>query len=92
MKTGKPITKTTKKYQSHGHNILVEAAQDVMSGKSVATIPSQKSMGGSHNVAMAVLTEQSRQFKQKRAAQQAKTQSPFSAMFSARKPISDKQY
>ena len=64
--TGKPLKQASRSYENHGHNILVQAAQETMKQPGVPkvnTIPSQKSMGGSHNVAMAVLTEQSRQFK-----------------------------
>ena len=97
--TGKPLKQASRSYENHGHNILVQAAQETMKQPGVPkvnTIPSQKSMGGSHNVAMAVLTEQSRQFKQKRAAQQAQvnSQSMFSAFLNSAstRQVSDKQY
>lgn len=62
-----------------------------MSGKKAETTPtiaSQKSMGGAHNVAMAVLTEKSNQFKRQQKAQ--KNTSFFSGVSSAH--VSAEQY
>merc|ERR1719242_2395648 len=75
--TGKPLKQASRSYENHGHNILVQAAQETMKQP-------------------AVPTEQSRQFKQKRAAQQAQvnSQSMFSAFLNSAstRQVSDKQY
>lgn len=71
-------TKTveTPKSLTNANSILVSVAKESMSTKKAPMVSSQKSMGGAHNVAMAVLTEQSRQFKSK--FQQARSTSRYS--------------
>lgn len=82
---------------NHGHNVILDMAKNSMNPQATPmvqakSLPSQKSMGGSHNVAMAVLTEQSNKFKKQQQRALKVNQSPFS-MFSASKAnVSDKQY
>jgi hypothetical protein len=82
--------------QPTGHSALLDFAKDAMNGKDntikTPLVSSQASMGGAHNVAMAVLAEQSRDFRNKQQ-QQRKVQSSkswFSA-FKANK-VSSKQF
>jgi hypothetical protein len=56
----KPVVKNQ---GNHGHNAILDIAQKSMSNEVESTIPSQQSLGGSHNVAMAMIAEQSRSFK-----------------------------
>jgi hypothetical protein len=66
MKSGKALQMPSPRRGNMGHNLILDIAQEsksanvaqnvqigVNNGK--VSIPSQKSMGGSHNVAMAVL-------------------------------------
>jgi len=76
-----------------GHSALLEYAEQAMlrEDNSIRTpsVSSQASMGGAHNVAMAVLAEQSRNFReQQKKNQQAKTW--FSGFKSSN--VSSKQY
>jgi uncharacterized PurR-regulated membrane protein YhhQ (DUF165 family) len=66
-----------------------------MSGEIESTIPSQQSLGGSHNVAMAVLSEQSRTFKkQQQKNKQVQSTSGLSSFFSnlSNRNVSEKQF
>ena len=63
MKDGK-MSKSVASSGKYGHNKLLSFAESSMSGDDSLNVPSQKALGGSHNVAMAVLSEQSRKFKQ----------------------------
>jgi len=67
---------------NHGHNALIDYAQAHMAGEVSSTIPSAQSLGGSHNVAMAVLAEQSRNFK-KQMRKQQQVQGSMSTFFSS---------
>lgn len=64
-----------------------------MSGASTINVPSQQAMGGSHNVAMAVLAEQNRNFK-KTQNKKVKSTGGITNFFSslANRNISEKQY
>jgi hypothetical protein len=62
LKKGK--TPIMDKQPEFGHEAVVHLGKNLMSGKISA--PSARSMGGAHNVAMAVLTEQSNQYKKMR--------------------------
>ena len=79
---------------NHGHNAIVNFAQSWKAGEDVS-VPDQQSLGGSHNVAMAVIAEQSRKFKnqQKKRVSQSNTgvlQAVFSSMSS--KNLTEKQF
>lgn len=79
---------------NYGHNVLVNYAQAHTAGEvsSTVTVPSAQSMGGSHNVAMAVLAEQSRNFKKQQSKKQV--QGGMSTFFSsfANRNVSEKQF
>jgi len=64
----------------HGHDALIKLAKDLNQGKRSVDF-SAKSMGGNHNVAMAVLAQHSNEFKQARMAER-KSNSGISSMFS----------
>merc|ERR1712051_41344 len=64
--------------QTTGHSALLEYAEQAMKNEDnsirTTSVSSQASMGGAHNVAMAVLAEQSRNFRnQQKKAQQPKS-------------------
>jgi len=74
MKSGKALQMPSPRRGNMGHNLIVDIAKESKSGNvdqnvqigvknGKVSVSSQKSMGGSHNVAMAVLQEQSNKFK-----------------------------
>ena len=67
------------------HNVLLKYAKDSMDGKveEKTRLPSQEAMGGAHNVAMAVLAEQSNRFI-KQQEQQKKQRGFFNSFASPR--------
>jgi hypothetical protein len=88
-------TPTVRNSGNHGHNAIVDIAKSSMSGEIESTIPSQQSLGGSHNVAMAVLSEQSRTFKkQQQKNRQVQSTSGLSSFFSnlSNRNVSEKQF
>jgi hypothetical protein len=64
-----PETPKPANHKPTGHSALLDYAKDAMKREdnSIKTplVSSQASMGGAHNVAMAVLAEQSRDFRNK---------------------------
>lgn len=69
---------------NHGHNEIVNFAKSWSDGTVSVSVPDQNALGGSHNVAMAVIAEQSRKFKnqQKQRVSQSST-GMLQAMFSS---------
>jgi len=88
------VMSTVSNNGNHGHNVLVNVAKAQMSGEVESTIPSQKSLGGSHNVAMAVLVESSRQFKKQQQQKKQVQSSGISTFFSSfgTQKVSEKQF
>lgn len=74
--------------ESGAHNTLIQIGKDLMSGKQ-STVRSSEDMGGNHNVAMAMLAEQSNKFKKARY-EEKKNQSLFSMLTS--KTVSATQF
>lgn len=72
--------KSSSHYLGGAHNVML----------SVASLPSAEAMGGNHNVAMAVLAEQSNNFKRARFEEERKNQSFFSML--ASKSVSKEQF
>ena len=91
---GEKLGKSVASSGNYGHNKLLSFAESSMSGDDSLNIPSQKALGGSHNVAMAVLSEQSRKFKQQQRRTQQVQQSGFSSFFSglSNRNLSEKQF
>lgn len=79
---------------NYGHNALISFAQAHTAGEvsSTVTVPSAQSLGGSHNVAMAVIAEQSRNFKKQQSKKQV--QGGMSTFFSSlgNRNVSEKQF
>ena len=98
MKTQKSVAQPARtNLGNHGHNAILEMAQSSINPQATPkvqanSIPSQKSMGGSHNVAMAVLTESSNKFKKQQQHALKNNHSPFSMFSASNANVSDKQY
>lgn len=78
-------------YLGGAHNRLIESAKKLVKGSSKSKVPSQKSMGGAHNSALAVLTEESNKFKAQRAQKKSSNMDLFS-YFSTSSVQSEAQY
>ena len=82
----------TQNLGDHGHNVLINIAKNGVDKTQVAAnVPSQSSMGGAHNVAMAVLSEQSRKFQAKQKNVKSASPMAFFGNFQFQK-ASDKQF